>query len=386
MDTIKIKQERAAALKRAEELHKTAATEKRDLTAAERRDFERALAEAQQCAGQLERDAEIRAALGHAGRGGDGMATGGTDGEMRAWFANEFRDMASGSFGGALVPLDYQSKIWDRLVPMAVALKTGPTIISTDRKTISLPALTADAASGWVAEAGTISETDPTGQTITVTPQKVAALSKVSREFADDSNPGVVDMLLANLQRSIALSVDLGFFQGTGTSNQPTGLANTAGITVDSTTMGANGSAPTNLDFILSNLGVLNGANVDMSKVVIVMHSRTWTELTKLKDSQNRYLLNAVQNGNAPAYSIDGVPVFISNQLSTTETQGTSNAASSVYLYDASQVIVVRRETMRLETTKDAFFSTDQIGVRAISRVGFAVPNPASVVRIKGVL
>jgi HK97 family phage major capsid protein len=386
LNHIEIKQKRAAALKRADELHKTAAAETRDLTAAERRDFDRALAEAQQCAGQLERDAEIRAALGHAGRGGDGMASGDTgDAEMRAWFANEFRDMASGSsFGGGLVPLDYQSRIWDRLVPMAVALKTGPTIIETNSKTISLPHLTADAAAAWTGEAGTISETDPTGETRTVTPQKIAALTKVSREFADDSNPKVVDLLLQNLQRSIALGVDLAFYNGTGSSNQPTGLKNTSGITTQS--MGANGAAPTNLDFLLTAITSVYANNGDSSSTVIVMNAHVWGELLALKDSQNRYLLSSVQNGDAPQHAIDGVPVYVTNQLPQTETQGTSNVASSVYVYDAKQVIVVRRQDMRLETTNDAFFTTDQIGIRAISRVAFDVPNPLAVVRIAGVL
>jgi len=237
-----------------------------------------------------------------------------------------------------------------------------------------------------VAENGTINESDPTGEQISVTPTKIAALTKFSRESAMDSNPAIADMVGKNLSRSIALGIDLGFFEGTGASNQPTGLKNTANITTDSTTTGTNGSAPTNLDFILKALGTLSQQNANMDRAVIVMHSRTWAELTQLKDSQNRYLLNAVQTGGAPARSIDGVPVFLSNQLSTTETQGTGTTCSSVYAYDASQIIVVKAHDMRLEASQDAYFSTDEIGIRCIARVGFAVPNPKAVVRVSGVL
>jgi HK97 family phage major capsid protein len=55
-------------------------------------------------------------------------------------------------------------------------------------------------------------------------------------------------------------------------------------------------------------------------------------------------------------------------------------------VYDASQALVVRSHGFRLEATRDAYFANDQIGVRAIARVNFAVPNPTAVVRIVGVL
>jgi HK97 family phage major capsid protein len=315
-----------------------------------------------------------------------GMLGDGRDAEFRAWFANELRDFSTSGFGGALVPLDYQEVVWDRLRPASVFFQTNPTVINTERHQISLPSLTADSAASWVAEAGAIGETDPTGVTITVTPSKVAALTKFSRESADDSNPGVTEVIMRNLMQSIGLAVDKAAFEGTGASNQPTGLKNTSGIVLDNTTMTTNGSTFASLDPILSALSTLEGNNADMSKAVIVMHSRSWGELLKIKATTGQYLLESVQAGNAAARSIDGVPVFVSNQLSTTETQGSSNTASSVYVFDASQVIAVRREGLRLEATKDAFFSNDQIGLRGIARIGFAVPNPLAVVRLAGVL
>jgi HK97 family phage major capsid protein len=317
----------------------------------------------------------------------DGGAAGdGRRSEFNRWFAGELRDMTTaGALGGALVPSDYQLYVWDRLAAQAVALKAGPpTIIQTERHSILLPHLLTDATAAWVAENGTITEADPTGEQITVTPTKVATLTKFSRESATDSNPAIADMVANNLQRSIALAIDLGFYEGTGSSNQPTGLKNTSGILTQS--MGTNGASPTHLDFLLTALSTLEAQNADMSKVVIVAPARTVNDLFALKDSQNRYLMSSVTAGGASARSIEGVPIFTSNQLTLTETQGTSNAANSVYVYDASQVIVVKAHDVRVEATSEAYFSTDEIGIRCIARVGFAVPNPHAVVRIMGVL
>lgn len=323
----------------------------------------------------------------------------GVEAEFNRYMADQFRSLAqgngliggesrdlttAGAFTGALVPTDYELYVWDRLHAQAVALKTNPTIIQTDRHSITLPHLLTDAAASWVAEGGAISETDPTGESIVVTPSKVAALNKFSRESADDSNPAIADIIGKNLTRSIALAVDKAFFEGTGSSNQPTGLKNVSGITTQS--MGTNGASPANLDFLLTALATLEAANADMSKVVIVAPARTVNDLFALKDSQNRYLMSSVTAGGASARSIEGVPIYTSNQLTLTETQGSSNVANSAYVYDASQVIVVQSHGMRLEATNDAYFSTDQIGIRCITRVGFAVPNPTAVVRVVGVL
>lgn len=385
---IEMKQERAKALREMQRIVHTSAREKRDMSAPELREFEKndaTVTRLNEGIKRLEADRKIKPGTSARGAGLAERASS-SDREFREWFANEIRDFSSAGFGGALVPLDYQPIVWDRLRPQSVFMQTNPTVIDTNRHEISLPHLTADAAASWVAEAGSISETDPTGETITVTPTKVAALTKFSRESADDSNPGVTDIIMRNLMQSIGLAIDKAAFEGTGASNQPTGLKSTSGIVLDNTTLGTNGSAPTNLDFILSALGTLAGNNGNMDRACIAMHSRTWNELTKLKDSQNRYLLNAVQNGDAPTRQIDGVPVFVSNQLSITETQGSASTASSVYVFDASQVILVRREDMRLEATKDAYFANDQIGLRAIARIGLAVPNPLAVVRVAGVL
>jgi HK97 family phage major capsid protein len=381
---IAVKQARAAAIAGMAAILEKGEREQRNLTAPESRDFDRLEAETKRLtehANRMERlrgSAVTRSDL-HAGNGR------GNDHELRVWMANELRDLTTGSFGTGIVPPEFTGAIWDRLRARSTFLDTGVTVIDTNKHSVQVPALTADATAAWTAENGTITASDPTGGTVTLTPSKIAALTKFSRESAEDANPGVAEVVLKNLAQTIALGVDLGGYFGTGASNQPLGVANTAGITVDSATMGANGAVLSNLDPLLSSLGTLYGANVDMSKVVVVMHSRSWTELTKLKDSQNRYLLESVQSGGAPARSIDGVPIFVSNQFPINETQGTNTDASSILFYDASQIIVVRREAMRLESTKDAFFSTDELGVRGVARLAVGVPNPLSIVRLKGV-
>jgi HK97 family phage major capsid protein len=387
MNILTLKQERATAAKKMQAIQAAAERDHRMKTPVERRTFDEACREVDRLTGAidaLESNRGVRSdpgALSHAVM----APSADRDLEFNTAFAKELRDLSSGTSGfGGMFPPEYQQYIWDRLAPQTVALKTGPTVITTDRHSISLPHLTADAAGAWVAENGAISETDPTAETVTVTPTKVAALNKYSREASDDANPSVADLVGKNLMRSIGLAIDLGFFEGTGSSNQPTGLKNTASINAQS--MGTNGAAPTNLDFLLTALSTLETANADMSKAVIVVHARTVNELFQLKDSQNRYLMESVTAGGETVRSIEGVPIFTCNQLGITETQGSSSVASSAYVYDASQVLFVKAHDIRLEVSAHPYFDHDQIGVRCIARVGFAVPNAKAVVRIAGIL
>jgi len=121
------------------------------------------------------------------------------------------------------------------------------------------------------------------------------------------------------------------------------------------------------------------------------MHPRTWRTLLKLKEtsSANKALLQAEQGGAVAAaqFSLYGLPVYLSSQLSITETQGASGAvASSAYVVDTSQCIVVIRQDVRVERDSSRLFNSDQSEVRAIMRADFVVANPAAVVRIVGVL
>ena len=43
--------------------------------------------------------------------------------------------------------------------------------------------------------------------------------------------------------------------------------------------------------------------------------------------------------------------------------------------------VVVMRDDVRLEVSRDAYFSSDRVAVKATMRIGFAYPHPAAVVR-----
>jgi hypothetical protein len=77
--------------------------------------------------------------------------------------------------------------------------------------------------------------------------------------------------------------------------------------------------------------------------------------------------------------------VFISGQLSITETQGSSSDCSTSYVYTADQVVMVRRKDVEIELDRSRLFNTDQSEMRGKMRVDLIAPNPLAIVRIIGI-
>jgi HK97 family phage major capsid protein len=288
--------------------------------------------------------------------------------------------------GAAVTPKDYVDFYFDRLSASSVGLRSGFTVIPTDKKEIPIPKVTADPQASWVEEGGKITESEPSGESTTAKPRKLAALSSLTREVWQDSEPAALAIAENTMVRSMGLKLDLGFYEGSGTAPEPRGLKNVSGIQV--VDMGTNGAALTNLDPIADAIGMLEGANAEAT--AIVMHPTRWKELSKLKElttGSNKPLLEQAGAGtNRIQRSIYGKPVYLTSQISTTETQGTSSNASSIYVYEAEQIVVVRRQDVELDVDPFFKFDEDEIGVRAISRWDITVPNAAAVVRIRGTL
>ncbi len=380
-----LRERRTTARTAGDEILTRAATETRDLTPDEAREYADTVSETREIEDRLEEIVggeirELRAALpSHAGpvehRGGHALLA-----ELRAL-------AGSGSTGGgAFTPTDFPSFFFDRLAAMSVGLRSGFRVIRTDRDSVIVPRWTADTSSAWTAEAGTITSTDGTADQITATPRKLAALQAISNEAVNDSNPALMDVVASGLVRSMALKADFGFYEGSGTAPEIRGLKNVAGIGAIS--MGTNGLAAVNFDPFADALGTLEQANTEGQ--AIVMHPRTWQGLLKIKEISGS--AKPVLQDSAGAVSqgvqrsIYGVPVYLTSQLSTTETQGTSSLASSAYVYDPTQVVAVVRQDVRVERDSSRLFNSDQSEMRAICRMDLVVPNPAAVVRIAGLL
>lgn len=106
--------------------------------------------------------------------------------------------------------------------------------------------------------------------------------------------------------------------------------------------------------------------------------------MRKFKDTTTAPLLTATPSTDAPR-TVFGNRVYVSAQLTLTETQGTSTDCNSIYVYSASEVVLVRRQDAQIELDRSRLFNQDASELRGKLRADLVVPNPQAVVRIVGV-
>jgi len=170
--------------------------------------------------------------------------------------------------------------------------------------------------------------------------------------------------------------LDSAVFNGSGTSNEPTGIKNQSGINTYS--MGTNGLAPANYDPLLEGINLMQLANVYKDPTAAVMSPRTAKEFAELKTTYGQYL--------AKPDSISKLPFLITTSIPVNETQGTASTASSIYVGDYSQCIIGMRANIRLQALVERYADYLQIGLLAYIRADVAVAHAPAFTRIEGVL
>jgi HK97 family phage major capsid protein len=363
----------------------TAETEQRDLLASEQRSYDKTMREAEHLRA-LQRDVEARTAQRtfvprtQAGTG-DAETRGGLFGT-----GVELRALGVGAGAGAVIaPDQFSANFFDRLAPISVLLRAGVQPIRTERDAIRVPRVNSDPTGAFTAEGDPITPSDPSYTELVMTPVKLAALTVMSNELIADSNPDVVRLVEMQILRALALRYDLAAFEANEAEFK--GLKNVADIQLDSS-LGADGDTPDNLDIIAEAITKLQSENANAT--AIFMHPRTWGTFLKIKElvaDSNKSLLQDSSGSGSDGVrrALYGVPVYLSSQLSITETKGLSVNCSSIYVVDAPQIVPVFRADARIELDRSRLFNSDQSELRGIMRATLAVPNPKAVVRVEGV-
>lgn len=262
----------------------------------------------------------------------------------------------------AWTPEQYGTLVDLVIAEKSVAFQAG-TVVQTSSETIRFPVQTADPAVGWYAENTQISLTDPTTSELVITPKKVAGLTQISTEAAEDTTPAVAEQTGRNLARAVAKRIDNAFFGNTVT-NGPSGLLSLTGVNVIDTGTILLDSLDAFHEAKFAALA--DGANI--THFILAPDVALALSKAKQGDDLNIGLLDNVGDG----VTLAGVPVLVSTDV----------AAGNAWGVDSSQIFVVQRTGTTITKSVDAAFDYDAVQVRATARVGFGFANPAGIVRL----
>lgn len=259
---------------------------------------------------------------------------------------------------GGILPPEYAGLITGPITNEALAFNASlATVVTTGSASFNIPILKEDAGAAWVVEGGEIAADDPTLDELTVTPKKVAGLTIISRELADDSSENAQELVGQGLARSIINQINAAFL-GNLAAPAPKGLTSLANVTAVAGNLA-------NLDVFAEAIAEAENAGANLTGWVV--HPDDALTIAKLKDlaTSNKVLL---ENSRI----IMGRPVIVS----TKATVGT------IWGLAAGRNITVLRDDVELAVSDDAYFSSDRIAIRATLRIGFGFPAEDSIIKM----
>jgi len=279
--------------------------------------------------------------------------------------------LTTGNAGPLLTPQQVEDLLVLPVLAASVALNPlVSTVVRLTGSTYRIPRVTADPSAAWVAEGAEIPASDLTTNELVVTPSKVAGLSVITSELAEDSSPEASTEVGAGLARDIARKVAAAFFGGVA-ANTPSGLAS---LTVGAGNVQdiAAGTAPTNLDSF-AQAQMLAG-NVGVEITSFVTNPATALVLANLKEAtgSGKPLLEADPT-KPTRRMIFGVPLLTSPEA----------PVGTIWGLPAERVVTAVRRDADVTADRSVFFTSDRVAVRATCRIGFGFPHTSALVRIR---
>jgi HK97 family phage major capsid protein len=224
---------------------------------------------------------------------------------------------------------------------------------------VAIPAQTAAGTGYWFApeSANITSASNPTIAQVPLAPKTVGAYTDISRLLLMQSTPDAEMIVRDDLNKVLALAIDLGGLKGAGT-NEPTGITNTSGI---SDTYWGVDNAPTFAEIVAMET-VVDTANALAGTLNYVMPASLRGVLkTTAKDSGSGLF---VATGN----ETNGYPILTSNQL----------AAGECIFGNFSDLIIGMWGGLDIQVDPYTLSLSGSVRVRALQSVDIAIRHAAS--------
>jgi len=267
------------------------------------------------------------------------------------------RDLTVGtsSAGGFLVGTENMSFI-EVLRNRSVAYRMGARRMAGLVGNVTVPRQTAAATAYWLStEATSVTESQQTFGQMSLTPKTVGAYTEISRQLMLQSSPDAESIVTADLGKVAGLALDIGVLRGSGSSGEPTGIVNTAGI---GSVSGTNFlTAANTFGRVLEFQTDVATANVMPNRGGYVTTPAVAASLMQIVKFSST--ASPIWEGNVFDGNMVGYPAMSSNQMS-----------SATMLYgDWDQVVVAEWGVLQIEVNPYANFQAGIIGVRAMVSV-----------------
>jgi HK97 family phage major capsid protein len=265
------------------------------------------------------------------------------------------------------LPVQYAAQIAELVYVYGQARKLC-TVYPLSASSVKLPRLkTGEPAFAFFAVSAAITEKVPQTEWVTFTPGKCGGIVRIPSEIEADSIVAVGQFVARYIAREMSKLEDNCLFigDGTGTYNSIAGIGLQS--TNDSVTLQLTATNSSSDKITLANCRTLRtkvtGAVLQGGKYYA--HPTMDALFVSFNTSATVVPYQRLPDGSA---TLDGFPIVWVNTMPVYSTSATLNAYQ-IYFGDLSWWYFGERMTMAVETSRDVYFATDEIGIRALERI-----------------
>lgn len=266
----------------------------------------------------------------------------------------------------AMVAEDYRGGDFiDVLRNASSVMQAGATMLTGLVGDVKIPRKTAASTAGWIStEGGAASESEPTFGQVTMAPKTLGAFTDITRLMMMQSSLDIEALVRNDLSTGLALAIDNGALQGSGSSGQPTGIKNTSGINNPTDFAAAN---PTFAEVVAMETAVAED-NALMGNLAYILPASMYGALkTTAKDAGSGQFVVA------PDGSLNGYKAIVSNQVTAGDLYFGNFSDLLVGMYGGLDITVDPYTASTSGTVRIVALQTVDVAVR--HAVSFAVNN-----------
>ena len=224
----------------------------------------------------------------------------------------------------------------------------------------------------WVNENATITASTITASQINMEPKQLAALVKMSNRLDLLSNPAAEGLIRQDIANTIAEKLEKAALGNDSDAGAPEGINNVVGI-------GSTSTASINVTNANAMILEVEQDNALKGRLGWAMHPRPWSTITgRYRTKTNEFNIGVQQDASSGfPQSYSGYPV-----ARTTNLRAASSGTTDVYFGNWAELLIGMWGglSFAVSTEADTAFATNQIWIRAIMEVDFAVRHAESFV------
>lgn len=291
----------------------------------------------------------------------------------------------SGTIGGSLVPTIVEADLI-RQIKDAGKLFPRARQIQMTKKVHDVPSETTAVTVNWIAEAGALTGGEPNISKKTLTAMKISGRATMSVELVEDSNIGLLQYLLEVFSEKMAGELDKQLVLGDGSSPVITGIDNTSGINVVSSSATAAGRNLSWQLLVNTYAACVEGSAIENG--VWIVSPKGYAAMIGLADSTGQPIIKFGDTATAPAGTVLGRPIVLSARFGGTASGVTAtlddatNANSRIIYGVPSSLLFGTRTGMRWDVTDQVGWANYQMDARLIGRFGMIVGVPSNFARL----